>query len=279
MRKPGRNEPCPCGSGKKYKKCCFGKEEDRGTNAISDFPKTISYRIREDRGADSRYNEWEFTIHNEDGKYNDHEINISWEEDSIVVIDNDGTSIPVQDFASRRRKPRHSGKDDKILSQVSSTVATKSIEKSITEFDALYAIDSNTKLVNGKYIMICIIAKVVIEELSQTSVNMKPVFVHALEAENTCHYTHTEPFMWRYGIEHILSLGTSPTRTGIVVDSHLGDLAKYNNHEIPIHDGFYLPEGYQLLYASSDCADKWPNKLMKYCDTIASRLLRERYGV
>lgn len=25
-RKIGRNEPCPCGSGKKYKKCCLGKE-------------------------------------------------------------------------------------------------------------------------------------------------------------------------------------------------------------------------------------------------------------
>ncbi len=24
-RKPGRNEPCPCGSGKKYKKCCMNK--------------------------------------------------------------------------------------------------------------------------------------------------------------------------------------------------------------------------------------------------------------
>jgi len=23
---PGRNDPCPCGSGKKYKKCCIGKE-------------------------------------------------------------------------------------------------------------------------------------------------------------------------------------------------------------------------------------------------------------
>jgi SEC-C motif-containing protein len=23
--KPGRNEPCPCGSGKKYKQCCLGK--------------------------------------------------------------------------------------------------------------------------------------------------------------------------------------------------------------------------------------------------------------
>ena len=26
-KKPGRNDPCPCGSGKKYKKCCMGKEK------------------------------------------------------------------------------------------------------------------------------------------------------------------------------------------------------------------------------------------------------------
>jgi len=25
-RKVGRNDPCPCGSGKKYKKCCLLKE-------------------------------------------------------------------------------------------------------------------------------------------------------------------------------------------------------------------------------------------------------------
>lgn len=25
MSKPGRNDPCPCGSGKKYKKCCEKK--------------------------------------------------------------------------------------------------------------------------------------------------------------------------------------------------------------------------------------------------------------
>jgi len=27
MAKPGRNEPCPCGSGKKYKRCCLEKDE------------------------------------------------------------------------------------------------------------------------------------------------------------------------------------------------------------------------------------------------------------
>ena len=25
LSKIGRNEPCPCGSGKKYKKCCIGR--------------------------------------------------------------------------------------------------------------------------------------------------------------------------------------------------------------------------------------------------------------
>ncbi|HEX76880.1 MAG TPA: hypothetical protein G4O03_00455 [Dehalococcoidia bacterium] len=26
MKGVGRNDPCPCGSGKKYKKCCMGSD-------------------------------------------------------------------------------------------------------------------------------------------------------------------------------------------------------------------------------------------------------------
>jgi hypothetical protein len=29
MAKVGRNEACPCGSGRKYKKCCEGAEQKR----------------------------------------------------------------------------------------------------------------------------------------------------------------------------------------------------------------------------------------------------------
>jgi uncharacterized protein YecA (UPF0149 family) len=29
-RRIGRNAPCPCGSGKKYKKCCLRKQEEQG---------------------------------------------------------------------------------------------------------------------------------------------------------------------------------------------------------------------------------------------------------
>ena len=33
MPRPGRNEPCPCGSGKKYKHCCESKRDG--------FPSTL----------------------------------------------------------------------------------------------------------------------------------------------------------------------------------------------------------------------------------------------
>lgn len=33
MNKIGRNDPCPCGSGKKYKKCCGDESKKRTFNA------------------------------------------------------------------------------------------------------------------------------------------------------------------------------------------------------------------------------------------------------
>lgn len=31
---PGRNDPCPCGSGKKYKKCCLSRDQTQGSKVI-----------------------------------------------------------------------------------------------------------------------------------------------------------------------------------------------------------------------------------------------------
>lgn len=39
MAKIGRNDPCPCGTGKKYKKCCLAKDE---AAAASARPSTLS---------------------------------------------------------------------------------------------------------------------------------------------------------------------------------------------------------------------------------------------
>jgi hypothetical protein len=41
----GRNEPCPCGSGKKYKRCCFDKDQERNRDA-SDVAGVTRAEIR-----------------------------------------------------------------------------------------------------------------------------------------------------------------------------------------------------------------------------------------
>ena len=49
MAKPGRNDPCPCGSGKKYKKCCLTNDE------AAENERLVAERAeREERAAAKR---------------------------------------------------------------------------------------------------------------------------------------------------------------------------------------------------------------------------------
>ncbi|MCH1430578.1 MAG: hypothetical protein GWP59_06510 [Chlamydiales bacterium] len=49
MSEPKRNDPCSCGSGKKYKKCCMGKTFKRKVSVLSskDVGSTFSKQIRD----------------------------------------------------------------------------------------------------------------------------------------------------------------------------------------------------------------------------------------
>ena len=58
--KAGRNEPCPCGSGKKYKKCCLGKNQAASpaqptalslARSASGPPEAVSSRAKTARPA------------------------------------------------------------------------------------------------------------------------------------------------------------------------------------------------------------------------------------
>jgi tetratricopeptide (TPR) repeat protein len=52
MATPGRNDPCPCGSGKKYKKCCLPKQEAEEGKVIAK-----EQAAREERNAARRLEE------------------------------------------------------------------------------------------------------------------------------------------------------------------------------------------------------------------------------
>ncbi len=43
MLKIGRNDPCPCGSGRKFKKCCYGKTQEARA-AVASSPPQLSLK-------------------------------------------------------------------------------------------------------------------------------------------------------------------------------------------------------------------------------------------
>jgi tetratricopeptide (TPR) repeat protein len=55
MAKVGRNDPCPCGSGKKYKQCCLAKKPSTGpiwaleldADPLEELTNTVVARIRQ----------------------------------------------------------------------------------------------------------------------------------------------------------------------------------------------------------------------------------------
>ena len=49
MAKPGRNDRCPCGSGKKYKACCLAKDEAAERERLA-----VAQAQREEQGAEKR---------------------------------------------------------------------------------------------------------------------------------------------------------------------------------------------------------------------------------
>lgn len=61
---------------------------------------------------------------------------------------------------------------------------------------------------------------------------------------------------------------------GIIVDSDLGNIPNYNSRKAPIIDDFYLPQNFQLIYASSDAAnDEITNQVIAFCDKISKKML------
>ena len=49
MGKIGRNAPCPCGSGKKYKKCCLGKQDNPDFSEIENIREIYKQMRKEGR--------------------------------------------------------------------------------------------------------------------------------------------------------------------------------------------------------------------------------------
>jgi Flp pilus assembly protein TadD len=65
--KTGRNDPCPCGSGKKYKQCCLRKEEEAEREAIA----ALSQAREKKKGSGGSYADLVQTVDSLAAQYED----------------------------------------------------------------------------------------------------------------------------------------------------------------------------------------------------------------
>jgi len=82
MSKIGRNEICPCGSNKKYKKCCVTKEPIvRAAPVIKIKPGSFEY--------------------NDNDRYDDHYDDLDDDSNRVVDLINDGKFIEAEEAAKK----------------------------------------------------------------------------------------------------------------------------------------------------------------------------------
>jgi hypothetical protein len=86
--------------------------------------------------------------------------------------------------------------------------------------------------------------------------------------------------------QRLQSIRCSPTyrphfQFGLIVDSDLENLERYNNRELPVYGDFYLPQNMKFIYASSEIASEtYTNMMIALADKESKRLrdyiIRER---
>jgi len=78
MVKPGRNDPCPCGSGQKYKRCCLPKDQAAETAALK-------------AAAEARAAEAARHAHSHEGPFlDDEEDELTRDSNAVVDLVHDG---------------------------------------------------------------------------------------------------------------------------------------------------------------------------------------------
>lgn len=148
-------------------------------------------------------------------------------------------------------------------------------------FDFLFAIDTNSKKHNGVNIAIScsVFFQIDLKDYKSTKgavtqdwhakVKMQDAFIFRNPTVNP------ELVGWQELVNRIKKSSEFNERLkiGIIVDSELDKLNTINRHETPIIGDHFLPNNFQLIYASSDSGMEYPhNKILKICDSSANRV-------
>ena len=109
MEKIGRNSPCPCGSGKKYKKCCLSKDEQKS------IQQRLQLETQEKNSENSDYDDNfpESSPVNDEIEYDDDDDFDDFEDD--LDMDDEGSMSPRDKRRARLILPEISKEEDALI--------------------------------------------------------------------------------------------------------------------------------------------------------------------
>ncbi len=249
MAKVGKNDPCPCGSGKKFKKCCLDKKP-REQIVMVGSPEPLS------------------------GLYYDKD------KMEFKGLTHDGRLIKTNVTLSQTHYIAQSGKE-KVITRVQDKVVPTQADlfrHLSSSFDLIIAIDTNTKDIGSEKISVSGIVHCIVTP------NSAPGRYHAefpwhgaMLFRNCPTELHPEKFGW---ITEIKRINSNPQNRGrrfaLITDHDLENHIPYNNKQKPIYGDFYLPDNFRLMYGRGDGSDEsLLNYLVKQCDKKSTEMIKE----
>ena len=254
---PSRNDACPCGSGRKYKRCCMNKESKPRYEVIS--------RIMDASQIDPETGdiEVELFIDGVNGR-------------SDLISTRTGESVLTNDASITRGY--FGDKRFKVLSDIPLDLShpAPNIKHQLLDYGCIVAIDTNTNIgKDGNSVSIGIAHQVLYVDIGHEGkyhyIPLPMIFRINEKVDKP------ENYNWRQLIRFMtIHQNYNPKmKHAIIVDSDLGNHRMYNSREMPIIEDFFLPENFQLIYASDAAADTFMNLAVRKCGSLATKIIKE----
>lgn len=145
----------------------------------------------------------------------------------------------------------------------------------LRSFDYVIAIDTNDKVICGEQHSS---TGVVIAKWQSSPEDQKHGFFYETPfcVDYVALKSPREIIGWCVALQHLKKIGLilSSAKIGVVVDSCLEEIPRFNTRSIPLYGEFYLPEQFTLIYASADAGGEFiANQLLKSADKAATMTL------
>lgn len=249
MAKIGSNAPCPCGSGKKFKKCCLGKKP-REQIVMVGSPEPL-------RGVHYDKDKMEF-----------------------MGLTIDGCLIKPDVTFSQTHYIGQSGKE-KVINRIQDKVIPNEgdlMKYLSSSFDLIIAVDTNTKVIAGETLSVTGVVYCVVQATPDSTVyNVDFPWHGAVLFRNCPNELPSEKFGWMTVMQEA---NREPRNTlkrfALVTDHDLDNHTSYNNKTVPIFRDFCLPNNFALMYGRDDGPNQnILNYVVRQCDRKSTDILKE----